>query len=438
MTPASAALQQSQLAVRRVNRRPRPIRMLGSVVASLLMAGLAVTAPADAAAGERSSGGSCRCWPAVTALPDLGFGGDAVDLSRWGVYAGIVYTAAENVDVTGDGKADPNRRAGIWVHKHLVLVPSGFAWDQVQDITDNLWVLGFGYDPKAATERSYVWRPGWKSVRVLQDPPGADSTRARRINERGEVVGGAAGPEVAPTPVYWRNYRSPAKLLPLGNGGLSGRAIGINNRGQIVGYVSDRDPDYGPDWFDFDTALWARPTVSAPARLPDLAFDSEAVNINDRGTIMGYVMTATPGRPPTNIDTHPALWRNRDLTVLTTPTGTHDARMFGLSRRGWVTGSAFRGSEPVPPFNIPTSQALLSTDQRLLRVLPDLTGTADPRRWNALASGVNDRRNEVSGWAFDGSFARAVVWSCASRQAVDLTHQGDGAGSLGQPNGRRP
>jgi hypothetical protein len=430
MAPINAALERLRLGGGRVNRRPhhRLTRTFGTVAALLLVTGLVVTSPVDATANDATNAGARRCHQSgITRLPDLGFGGDAVDLSRSGVYAGIVYTAAENVDVTGDGEPDPNRRAAIWVHQRLALISSGFAWDQIQDITDNLWVLGFGYDPKAATERSYVWRPGWKSVRVLADPPGADSTRARRINARGEVVGGAAGPDLAPTPIYWKNYRSPAKLLPLGDGGLSGRAIGINNRGQIAGFVSDRNPDYGPDWFDFDTALWANPFVAAPVRLPDLAFDSEAVNINDRGTILGYVMTATAGQgPPTNIDTRPAVWRHQQLTVLITPPDTHNARMFNLSKRGWVTGATFRGSDPVPPFNLPTSQALLSDDQRVLRVLPDLTNATDPRRWNALASGVNDRRDEVSGWAYDGSVARAVVWRCASRQAVDLTDRANG------------
>ena len=77
-----------------------------------------------------------------------------------------------------------------------------------------------------------------------------------------------------------------------------------------------------------------------------------------------------------------------------------------------------RGDEPPPPNHQPDTQAVLSTDGQTLLVLPDLTGKADPHQWKAIVTGVDDRRDEVTGSAADGTYARAAVWHCASQLAV--------------------
>jgi uncharacterized membrane protein len=396
------------------------VRLVGLLAATVALVPMVLDASAAEPARDPGGSGANRCRPQVSPLSDLGYGGNVLDLTDSGTYVGHVSTGRGRVDLNGDGETEPDYRAAVWIGEHRLDVPSGFVWDQILDTTDNGWMLGFGYHASSGSHRSYVWRIGWRNVRLLDSPAGSDGTRARRINDHGEIVGRATGPDIAPTPLYWRSYKSRVRLLPLDEGGLSGGAAGINNNGQIVGYVSDREPDYGPDWYDWDAALWERP-AEAPTRLRDHAFDGEALAINDHEVVVGTVMDATVG--PAGIESYEysaAMWRRGRLRILSIPPGTHSPAMLGVSDRGWAVGVASRGDEPVPPLNEPVLQPLLTTDARTLRVLPDLTGDPDPQQWNGVPHGVNDRRREVTGWASDGSFARAVVWHCASRLAVAL------------------
>lgn len=407
-------------------RRPALTTTVPAVLALTFAGAMASAAaePANEAAGSTGTYQTERhgrpCTPRVEQLRDLGHGAVAFDVTGRGLVAGLVDTGVDPGDLNGDGEPESSQRAAYWFHGRPRLVPSGLASDVILDVTDSGWFLGQGFDPASAIYRSYVWRRGWRTVRLLDAPEGAQEVRARRMNERGQLAGTVQMPEGA-LPVLWQNPWSAPEVLPLGEGAGEGLARGINDQGQVVGFLIDDEPDLeiGPDWFDFDAAVW-EPGASAPTKLADLGLDAVAWHINERGLIGGFVMYL-PAPDAPRVYRAFATWKDGRLRQMETPPGLErgDVLLLGLSDGGWAAGLATREEDVVPPLGGPISQALLSTDLENVRLLPDLTGNPDPRTWEAVANGVDDRLNVVIGWATDGELRRAVVWHCASRLAVD-------------------
>jgi probable HAF family extracellular repeat protein len=93
--------------------------------------------------------------------------------------------------------------------------------------------------------RPFFWREG--TMTELPLPPEATSGGASEINRFGVVLGSFSGPSSA-GPIVWSN--DGMTLLP-GLPGLGANAIGINDRGDIVGSVGDgRDPARAVLWRD--------------------------------------------------------------------------------------------------------------------------------------------------------------------------------------------
>jgi probable HAF family extracellular repeat protein len=173
-------------------------------------------------------------------------------------------------------------------------------------------VVGRGTDANQ-TSHAFLWQDG-KTQALAELAPGG-SSEANAINELGQIVGAASDSQSRYIPVVW--VHGQVRALPLiGNdSGESGVAVGINNRGQIIGTVNRAT-----------CLLWQSSRV-APTALPGLAggFCLPSA-INEQGTVVGTanghgfvwhdgVMTDIHDGPGTGDLVYTELWDISDLGV---------------------------------------------------------------------------------------------------------------------------
>ena len=151
----------------------------------------------------------------------------------------------------------------------------GFPTDAV-DINERGQIVGSGCVPSCP---SLLWEPDG-SARALEDlPGGANWSRARAINDRGEIVGDASGAAPNLEAVSWQGVT----VEPLG---VEGFAFDVNNRGQIVGSASTGSIHHrrAVSWEDHELTV-------LPSRVGQLANPggeiSAAMAINEHGVIVG-------------------------------------------------------------------------------------------------------------------------------------------------------
>jgi probable HAF family extracellular repeat protein len=169
------------------------------------------------------------------------------------------------------------------------------------------------------------------------------SADALGMNDRGEVVGGSFSFDLnLETPFVW--YKGQMKALPLLPGAFGGEADGINNSGQVTGFL-----DFGttppPGTGEFHSVLWTPKTGSYV--VVDLGnfggnFGS-GQHVSNRGQVVGWASDAAG-------NAHAYLWEGgplQDLGLL--PGGTFSVA-FDINQRGQVVGFGDRTDGNVVPF----------------------------------------------------------------------------------------
>ena len=159
-----------------------------------------------------------------------------------------------------------------------------------------------------------IWENG--GIHELRTYPGDPDGAALGINDNGQVVG-VSGPCAAFNPnlglylldshaLLWQD----GKVTDLGNLGGDGRfggnhACAINNQGHVVGH-SDLTGDT-----TFHAYLWTRETGMRDLGTLPGDFASLAIGINDRGEVVG-------GSLDVNFNIRASLWQNGAMTDLNT------------------------------------------------------------------------------------------------------------------------
>jgi probable HAF family extracellular repeat protein len=212
--------------------------------------------------------------------------------------------------VAGDGSAanDINNKSEI-VGDYFGLF--GFAWKngQLRSLHPFPGALFDRAEAKSINERgqiagascagvdacpAQVWEPDGRITKLEDLPGGINWATAWAINAGGEIVGEAdGGGPLALAPVSWQN----GTVEPLG---ISGGAMAINNRGQIVGFTR-RAPD---------TALPATWQNHEPTLLParPRQIYGVALAINEHAMIVGWTDIETPN-PSLGLGTAATLWQ---------------------------------------------------------------------------------------------------------------------------------
>ena len=246
-------------------------------------------------------------------------------------------------------------------------LPMHFAFD----VNFRRQIVGSGWGP------ALLWTPGGTTEPIT---PGSLLATPRAINDLGQVVGTffSSGGERA------FSWSADTGFLDLGTlGGMSSRAFGVNNRGQVVGETLTATHDR-------TAFLWTRETG-----MVDLGGESSSAHgINDRGEIVGtsagrvalwnpqgvlidlgglqeFEWTA-PGGIAMDINelsqiVGTSAWHNGDRAFLWTPNAgmidlislggdPPEAQAIRISNRGQVVGWSRSPSSPLPH---PYMQAVL-------------------------------------------------------------------------------
>jgi probable HAF family extracellular repeat protein len=152
-----------------------------------------------------------------------------------------------------------------------------------EDVNDRGQIVGSSVTAKGYPLHAFVWEDGrMRDLGVLG--PDTESTQARAINEAGVVVGRSQGPSLKTEPMRWTANGIEA-LPTFGDGG---DAVDINERGEIVGYA--RTPE-SPYLNQGHAVLWADGELhdlnALVKNLPDDVQLEGANAINDDGIIVG-------------------------------------------------------------------------------------------------------------------------------------------------------
>jgi probable HAF family extracellular repeat protein len=120
---------------------------------------------------------------------------------------------------------------------------------------------------------------------------------------------------------------------PAGNG-IGAQAI--NNRGQVVGTLSNLDPEPSPRAFLYTPGVGSQFLPLLPG------FErSTAGDINDAGDIVGFAEHQEPFEPPVGgfrLTDHGFLYRNGSVTDLAAPGDTRH-KAWGVSNNGYIVGT---------------------------------------------------------------------------------------------------
>jgi probable HAF family extracellular repeat protein len=185
-------------------------------------------------------------------------------------------------------------------------------------------------------------------------------------------------------------------------GGNNNGALGVNNRGQVVGFAETaiQDPNCAPPQvLDFEAVIWG-PEPKQIQTLPVFPGDSvaAAVAINDKGQVVG---TSGICAVPTTfaLGVHPVLWQHGTVTDL----GGFGGLMFNaaaaINNAGQVVGQSDLPGDT-------TTHAFFWENG----VMTDL-GTL-PGDFYSTANDINDK-GQVVGVSCDATFSvcRAFLWA---------------------------
>ncbi len=188
----------------------------------------------------------------------------------------------------------------------------------------------FGTGDRGGQEHVFVWQNGkLTDLGVLGILPGGTMSYGVAINARRQIAANSGTDAIPSSHAFvWQNRKRTALgALP---GYKYSRAVGINGRGEIIGYCyTEVDRNGQPDeWVGF---VWANGKMTRLGTLGGA--ESEPIAINDRGQIVGDSATKQNGY-------HAFLWQNRKLTDLGT-LGGRSSHAVAINERGQVIGWSF-------------------------------------------------------------------------------------------------
>jgi probable HAF family extracellular repeat protein len=233
----------------------------------------------------------------------------------------------------------------------------------------------------------FLWRLG-AMIDLGGLGPADESGAASDVNIHGDVVGVSGLGDYVSHAFLWRR----GVMIDLGTlGGERSHATAINDHGQVVGWS--------------DTAGGAlRPFLWQRGRMTDLGPEGTALDINERGHVVGDLYFGDGSRP--------YLWRRNKVTDLgSLPGRMEQTRPVAVNNRDWVVG-------------YDDYRAFLWR-AGTMRALPTLGGFV------AQAVSVNDRGQIVGSARDHQGMNRQVIWD--GDTVTDLSTRGVPAPDDGGP-----
>ena len=187
--------------------------------------------------------------------------------------------------IVGDRGGSPSRgflyRDGAF--QDLGSLAGGAGETSAEDINERGQIVGSSVTAKGYPLHAFVWENGkMRDLGVLG--PDTEATQARAINDAGVIVGRSQGPSLLMEPVRWDGDGIEA-LPTLGDGG---DAVDLNERGEIVGYAATPESHYLNQGH---AVLWADGEIhdlnELVTNLPDDVQLEAAQAISEDGIIVG-------------------------------------------------------------------------------------------------------------------------------------------------------
>jgi probable HAF family extracellular repeat protein len=242
------------------------------------------------------------------------------------------------------------------------------------------------------------------TLKIIELPFAANSSTARGVSISGKVVGSAktehgrrgfvaVDSSITIIPTFWRRGEGMDSFL-----GAS-TALGINTRGEVVGFATTTGSRTFDTIFGPDRALIWRSGVVRPLPLLPSHKSSRAFAINELGTIVGEASDQA------NLS-RPCIWSQSRITMVPMPKGcTGSAR--GINRAGLVVGQSItrEGNE----------RAFLWNGTKVRALLPVGGGL------ESFANGINDAGHVVGASSVSGKPVQSVhacMWQ--GKTAVDI------------------
>ncbi len=190
---------------------------------------------------------------------------------------------------------------------------------------------------------AFQWKDG--TLTDLGALPGVNSSCVSHISGDGWIAGQSETDAIDPITgwpeaqaVLWKN----GQVVNLGTlGGNESFSIAVNNRGQVVGLAENATPDS----FGLGFGQQARAFLWERGLMRDLGTlggpDAFAIDINDRGQILGVSFINSIPDPTTGVPTLDGfLWENGKMIDIPDPLGGTQISPYYLSERGQVIGNA--------------------------------------------------------------------------------------------------
>ncbi|MGW6129547.1 hypothetical protein ACWFNE_05935 [Cellulomonas sp. NPDC055163] len=236
-----------------------------------------------------------------------------------------------------------------------------------------------GHVVGAVDGQTAVWN-GTETVLLTPVDPEDTYVFVTAINERGDVVGTSS--QLGGTSRAFLRTRD-GVVTVLSAPGVTAGANGLNDRGQVVGYVFEDGVQVAVRWNRDGSMTRLAPLAAGAGALAD--------DINDNGQVVGYSYDASgSGRM------HAARWTRPDRAESLDPVGTAIAGAVDVNKYGRIVGSlALDGS---------TQQGFVRDGSGPTRVVP----LSQQGRVEVLTA-VNDYGQAV-GCSYGDFDESAVVW----------------------------
>lgn len=326
----------------------------------------------------------------------------------WKCLTGLTLLAvlAPQVQLAAQDREEHNKKQLLYLVKDLGTL--GGSGSVAEGISDRGWVVGSANLPDDQSEHAYLWLDG--VMTDLGTLGGLNSSEQWPVkDDRGLIAGVAETPNTDPLGenfcgfgtglicqgFLWQNGVMTA--LPT-LGGNNGQALGVNNRGQLVGYAENNTQDPNcipPQVLDFEAVIWG-PRAGQIRQLPPLPGDtiSAAIGINDRQQVVGVSGLCSDPTP------RGVLWQDGTVTDLGNLGGVLNTTPWAINSQGFVVGqSDLTGDNTVHAFTWTKDDGMHD-----IGTLPGDSAS--------LAFGTNDKGQVTGGSCVDITLSncRAFLW----------------------------